>query len=113
MTEERPGEGDGTDDLGSGSGGDGGDRPARQASEDSDRPAAPRRRMHRRAYGGTAPRDPGAGGHAHPAAGPEVDSPPASQPRTTRAPDDTDVGWGDRPDPDDDERFLREVPPHW
>jgi hypothetical protein len=33
-----------------------------------------------------------------------------------RADDDTDAGWGDRddsPDPDDDDRFLRERPPHW
>jgi hypothetical protein len=29
--------------------------------------------------------------------------------------DDLDVGWGDRPadSRDDDERFLRERPPHW
>jgi len=29
--------------------------------------------------------------------------------------DDTDEGWGERPDDgaDDDERILREKPPHW
>jgi hypothetical protein len=27
--------------------------------------------------------------------------------------DDTDVGWGDRPEADDDERLLRDRPPHW
>ena len=27
--------------------------------------------------------------------------------------DDTDVGWGDRPDEDDDERIAREKPPHY
>jgi hypothetical protein len=31
--------------------------------------------------------------------------------------DDTDVGWGEQPDEsdesDDDERLLREKPPHW
>jgi hypothetical protein len=27
--------------------------------------------------------------------------------------DDTDVGWGERPEPDDDERLLRDRPPHW
>ncbi len=28
--------------------------------------------------------------------------------------DDTDRGWGERPDDaDDDERLLREKPPHW
>jgi hypothetical protein len=26
--------------------------------------------------------------------------------------DERDLGWGDRPDPEDDERLLREVPPH-
>ena len=29
-----------------------------------------------------------------------------------RSDDDTDAGWGERP-ADDDERFLRDVPPHW
>ncbi len=27
--------------------------------------------------------------------------------------DDTDRGWGDEPAGDDDERFLRDRPPHW
>lgn len=26
--------------------------------------------------------------------------------------DDRDAAWGERPDVDDDERYLREVPPH-
>lgn len=30
-----------------------------------------------------------------------------------RAADDSDVGWGEPRGQDDDERFLREVPPHW
>jgi prolyl-tRNA editing enzyme YbaK/EbsC (Cys-tRNA(Pro) deacylase) len=32
-----------------------------------------------------------------------------------RAPDDTDVGWGERPrdDSDDDRRYLENRPPHW
>lgn len=31
-----------------------------------------------------------------------------------RSKSDTDAAWGDaRGDRDDDERFLREVPPHW
>ena len=34
-------------------------------------------------------------------------------PAWSRSRDDTDEGWGDRPAPDDDERILREVPPHW
>lgn len=58
-----------------------------------------RRRGHRRAVGGTAP--PGTGG---------TDVAPAALGRSR---DDTDDGWGERSGPDDDERFLREVPPHW
>jgi hypothetical protein len=27
--------------------------------------------------------------------------------------DDEDAGWGELPEPDDDERFERERPPHW
>ncbi|HEY3734640.1 MAG TPA: hypothetical protein VGL63_12060 [Streptosporangiaceae bacterium] len=30
-----------------------------------------------------------------------------------RSLDDTDIGWGERPEPDDDERLSRERPPHW
>ena len=26
--------------------------------------------------------------------------------------DERDLGWGEPPEPDDDERYLREVPPH-
>ncbi|WP_369131701.1 hypothetical protein [Modestobacter sp. I12A-02662] len=53
-------------------------------------------------------------------AGPE--RPPADErPRTAaptraeRAPDDSDVGWGERlTDPDDeDRRYLEDRPPHW
>jgi prolyl-tRNA editing enzyme YbaK/EbsC (Cys-tRNA(Pro) deacylase) len=35
--------------------------------------------------------------------------------RTERAPDDSDVGWGDRPgEPsEDDRRYLEDRPPHW
>jgi prolyl-tRNA editing enzyme YbaK/EbsC (Cys-tRNA(Pro) deacylase) len=41
--------------------------------------------------------------------------PAPAQPRPSRAPDDSDVGWGDRPaDPDDpDRRYLEDRPPHW
>lgn len=41
---------------------------------------------------------------------------PAPQPtRPLRAPDDSDVGWGERPaDPSDaDRRYLEDRPPHW
>ena len=27
--------------------------------------------------------------------------------------EDTDVGWGEQPRPEDDERLHRERPPHW
>jgi len=27
--------------------------------------------------------------------------------------EDTDVGWGEQPELDDDERLYRERPPHW
>ena len=27
--------------------------------------------------------------------------------------DETDIGWGDPPEPDDEERLRRERPPHW
>lgn len=48
---------------------------------------------------------------------PVPDGPPAVPPPPTpvRAPDDSDVGWGERPrDPDDDDRrYLEDRPPHW
>jgi SAM-dependent methyltransferase len=31
----------------------------------------------------------------------------------TRSQEDTDVGWGEQAEPDDDERLYRERPPHW
>jgi prolyl-tRNA editing enzyme YbaK/EbsC (Cys-tRNA(Pro) deacylase) len=47
-----------------------------------------------------------------PAPAPEPTPAPA---RPSRAPDDRDVGWGERPaDPDDrDRRYLEDRPPHW
>jgi hypothetical protein len=36
---------------------------------------------------------------------------PAAQP--DQSAEDTDIGWGDRPDPDHDERFYQDRPPHW
>ncbi len=44
---------------------------------------------------------------------PLAPTPPA--PTHVRAPDDSDVGWGERPgDPaDDDRRYLEDRPPHW
>ena len=39
----------------------------------------------------------------------------ADPPRPVRAPDDSDVGWGERPGnpADDDRRYLEDRPPHW
>jgi hypothetical protein len=46
---------------------------------------------------------------------PSSAQPPAPGPAPTgRAPDDTDVGWGDRnPGDDADRRYLEDRPPHW
>jgi hypothetical protein len=42
-------------------------------------------------------------------------APSSLRPRPFRAPDDSDVGWGERPrDPaDDDRRYFEDRPPHW
>ena len=34
-------------------------------------------------------------------------------PRPEQSAEDTDTGWGERPDGDDDERYYRDRPPHW
>ncbi len=47
---------------------------------------------------------------------PVAAQPPAPQPppALTRAPDDSDVGWGERSrGADDDRRYLEDRPPHW
>ncbi|UOX99801.1 YbaK/EbsC family protein [Blastococcus sp. PRF04-17] len=47
---------------------------------------------------------------------PVAEAPPAPSPvGGGRAPDDSDVGWGERPgDPsDEDRRYLEDRPPHW
>jgi hypothetical protein len=31
----------------------------------------------------------------------------------TQSREDSDIEWGERPVPDDDERLYRERPPHW
>jgi hypothetical protein len=31
----------------------------------------------------------------------------------TQSQEDTDIGWGEPPGPDDDERLSRDRPPHW
>ena len=49
----------------------------------------------------------------------QPDPPPAPEPtpvaRPDRAPDDSDVGWGERltDAADDDRRYLEDRPPHW
>jgi hypothetical protein len=64
---------------------------------------------------------------AEPDAAPEPDSgpkPPASPPPATkragggpvlpsRSSDETDVGWGEAPEPDDEDRLRQDRPPHW
>jgi prolyl-tRNA editing enzyme YbaK/EbsC (Cys-tRNA(Pro) deacylase) len=45
-----------------------------------------------------------------------AETPPRTAPAAPlRAPDDSDVGWGDRPreTDDDDRRYLEDRPPHW
>ena len=45
---------------------------------------------------------------------PVVDPPPPAPVTPARAPDDTDVGWGEHAEPpDDDRRYLEDRPPHW
>jgi prolyl-tRNA editing enzyme YbaK/EbsC (Cys-tRNA(Pro) deacylase) len=46
---------------------------------------------------------------------PAEPAPSRVAPAPLRAPDDSDVGWGERPhDPaDDDRRYLEDRPPHW
>ena len=41
------------------------------------------------------------------------DGPEDDEVLPSRSAEDTDRGWGERPDEDDDERLLREKPPHW
>jgi hypothetical protein len=56
---------------------------------------------------------------------PHVASPPAAAPAAPardpddrpvlplRSLDDSDTGWGERNEPDDDERLREDRPPHW
>lgn len=41
---------------------------------------------------------------------PDADDKPVLPAQTL---DDTDIGWGEQPGLDDDERLRREHPPHW
>jgi AcrR family transcriptional regulator len=38
---------------------------------------------------------------------------PAPPRATVQSREDTDAGWGDVPEPSDDDRFYRDRPPHW
>jgi len=55
----------------------------------------------------TTPRAAPAGSAPPAALGDDAEHPAVA----TRSRDDSDVGWGDRPD--DDDRITRERPPHW
>jgi len=51
-----------------------------------------------------------------PPADPPEDARPAPDPRPVlpqSGSDETDAGWGERPEPDDDERLRQERPPHY
>jgi hypothetical protein len=45
-----------------------------------------------------------------PAGRPERDDQPVLPQRSQ---DETDTGWGERPESDDDERLRQDRPPHW
>ena len=60
----------------------------------------------------TAPEQPDDAAHA------DADDTPAASVGPTPAPltqsrEDTDVGWGEYRERDDDDRLLRDRPPHW
>jgi len=60
---------------------------------------------------------PSGGPAARPAAGQPAGAASARKPADDRVlpditTDERDIGWGDMPDFDDDDRYLREVPPH-
>jgi hypothetical protein len=40
-------------------------------------------------------------------------SPPERPERPEQSAEDTDSGWGERPEPGDDERLYGDRPPHW
>ena len=93
------------------------DAPGEQIPQDGTPARPPRRRGGpRRATSGptggavTFPAAPGPGGEDG-GSGRTEERPPARS--TDRSADDTDTGWGERPTEDDDERLLRDVPPHW
>lgn len=62
---------------------------------------------------GPAEAEPPASGSAAPAADDRPVLPLRSLDDPLRSLDDSDTGWGDRPEPDDDERLREDRPPHW
>jgi hypothetical protein len=50
---------------------------------------------------------------AEPAQPPAEPAPARPAARPEQSAEDTDIGWGDRPDPDHDERYYQDRPPHW
>jgi hypothetical protein len=61
------------------------------------------------------PAEPQAAG-SQPAGSPAADGPPSPDRGPVlpqRSSDETDAGWGERPEPDDDERLRQERPPHY
>ena len=65
----------------------------------------------------TEPKQPDDDAHVDPGDAPAAPTPAASV-RPTPAPlaqsrEDTDVGWGEYRERDDDDRLLRDRPPHW
>jgi hypothetical protein len=56
---------------------------------------------------------PAAADPAHPPpAGPAARRSPGERVLPDITTDERDIGWGDPPEPSDDDRYLREVPPH-
>jgi hypothetical protein len=43
----------------------------------------------------------------------QAELPKPAPARPEQSAEDTDIGWGDRPDPDHDERYHQDRPPHW
>jgi hypothetical protein len=65
----------------------------------------------------TVPEQPDHDARVDAADGPAAPAPSAPMPPTpallTQSREDTDVGWGEYRERDDDDRLLRDRPPHW
>ena len=70
----------------------------------------------------TAPEQPDGDGRVLPADRPAAQAPPGPVPAApvppapvplTQSREDTDIGWGEYRERDDDDRLLRDRPPHW